>query len=162
MTTKKTKFSDQRFDFTLNINNHIICKRYFSIDNYNEQVVKSVELKELMDELVGMDGYYKKYGMIPNLLRKYAEDFLWNNYNPYFTSTNSEEKKNIFENEDIFTFEIRVDDKVVVSSSFSGNWFPTYVRYKVNIREIVPQIIESISNTFTRRKYTKSYVGVEL
>lgn len=181
MTTKKNEFSDQRFEFTLNINNNIICKRTFNIDNYNPDVIKSYELKSLMDDLVGMDGYYKKLGIIPALLIKYSEDFLWNDYNPYAVNTNNDDKKTFVKTEDVFTFEIKVDNKVVAKSSFSGNWFPTYVRvdeksinttsdgtaptyvrYKVNIREIVPQIIELITNSFTRKKYTKKYLSVQL
>ena len=59
--------------------------------------------------------------------------------------------------EDIFTFEIKVDKKVVAKSSFSGNWFQKDVRYEVNIREIIPNIIGEISEYFSRENYTTLY-----
>ena len=62
-------------------------------------------------------------------------------------------KKNIFKNEDIFTFEIKVDKNIVGKSVFSGNYFPTMVRYQVNIKPIISEIIEEISESFSRKEY---------
>ncbi len=44
---------------------------------------------------------------------------------------------NIYDNEDMFTFQIKVNGKVVAQSIFSGNDYPPKVRYDVNIREII-------------------------
>ena len=56
-------------------------------------------------------------------------------------------------NEDTFTFEIKVDKNIIAKSTFSGNWFPTMVRYQVNIKPIIPNIIEEITEFFTRKDY---------
>jgi hypothetical protein len=55
-TTQNYKNEDQRFEFVLYINNHIICQRYFHIPNFNEDSVNSLEMKELIDNIVGMYG----------------------------------------------------------------------------------------------------------
>jgi hypothetical protein len=153
---KNTNFSNQKFEFLLKINNNIICQRYFSIENYNYKVLRSEELKELVDALCGMNnGSFGECGIIPKFLKDKSVDYLWDRYDPYSEVRREEDaaERDIFKNEDIFTFEIKVDRNVVANSTFSGNWFPTMVRYQVNIKPIIPNIIEEITQYFTRKEY---------
>lgn len=153
---KNTNFASQKFEFLLKINNNIICQRYFSIDGYNKSVLTSVELKELTDSLCGMNnGSFGSCGIVPKFLKSKSVDYLWDRYDPYSEHRREEDAadKDIFKNEDIFTFEIKVDRNIVSKSIFSGNWFPTTVRYQVNIKPIIPNIIEEISEYFTRNEY---------
>jgi hypothetical protein len=153
---KTVNFSNQKFEFLLRINNNIICQRYFSVDGYNKDVLKSVELKSLIDTIAGMNNTsIGACGIIPKFLKDKSVDYLWSRYDPYSETRREEDasEKNIFNNEDIFTFEIKVDKNVVAKSTFSGNWFPTSVRYQVNIKPIIPEIIQEITEFFTRDQY---------
>jgi hypothetical protein len=153
---KNVNFSNQKFEFVLRINNNIICQRYFSVDNYNRDVLKSSELKTLMDSVAGMNnGGFGSCGIIPKFLKDKSVDYLWDRFDPYSEVRREEDaaERNIFKNEDIFTFELKVDKNVVAKSTFSGNWFPTMVRYQVNIKPIIPNIIEEITEFFTRDQY---------
>ena len=95
-----------------------------------------------------------------------SRSYLWRYYNPYQPQIiNVEEgdtKKNIYENEDIFTLQIKVKGRVVAEKMFSGNVYPPKVRYDVDIRSIIPEIISTIQNGLTLKKYTKEYCGYEL
>ena len=153
---KNVNFSNQKFEFVLRINNNIICQRYFSVEGYNRDVLKSSELKTLVDSIAGMNnGDFGTCGIIPKFLKDKSVDYLWDRFDPYSEVRREEDasEKNIFKNEDIFTFEIKVDKNVVAKSTFSGNWFPTVVRYQVNIKPIIPSIIEEITEFFTKREY---------
>jgi hypothetical protein len=157
-----TKIAEQRFEFVLYINKHIICQRYFSIRDYNEKAIRSLEIKELMDRIVGINNdEYKNMGIIPSDLKKKAVEYLYKFYNPY-NPPKEEPYKNIFEKEDIFDFEIKVDKVTVAHSSFSGNYFPPQVRYQVDIKELIPNIISEIKDTLSKKKYTTKYADVEL
>ena len=92
------KIEEQRFEFVLYINNHIICQRYFNIRDFNEDFVKDgFEMKELMDNITGINnGTWGDLGIIPKHLKTKAVDYLWNNYNPYYIQP-EEGVKNIFE-----------------------------------------------------------------
>lgn len=156
------KIEEQRFEFVLYINKNIICQRYFSIKDYNEKSLKSLELKELMDTLVGMNnGQFGSLGLIPAHLKAKAVDYLWKNYNPYYPKK-EDTPKNLFEKEDVFDFEIKVDKVTVAQSTFSGNFFPPQVRYQVDIKEIIPSIISEIKYTLSQKKYTTKYADVTL
>jgi hypothetical protein len=153
---KNVNFSNQKFEFVLRINNNIICQRYFSVEGYNRDVLKSSELKTLVDSIAGMNnGDFGACGIIPKFLKDKSVDYLWDRFDPYSEVRREEDasEKNIFKNEDIFTFEIKVDKNLVANSTFSGNWFPTSVRYQVNIKPIIPEIIEEITEFFTRGQY---------
>jgi len=71
-------------------------------------------------------------------------------------------KVNIYANEDIFTFQIKVKGKIVAQSIFSGNDYPPKVRYDVDIRSIISQIIYTIQYGLTLKKYTREYCGYAL
>jgi hypothetical protein len=153
---KNLNFANQRFEFLFKINNNIICQRYFSIDGYNNRVLSSLELKELVDNISGMNNNnFGECGIIPKFLKDKSVDYLWDRYDPYSEVRREEDasEKDIFKNEDIFSFEIKVDKNIVAKSEFSGNWFPTMVRYQVNIKPIIPNIIEEITEFFTRKQY---------
>ena len=161
MINKKNPWERFRFEFTLYINEQtkkeenakkpIICQRFFDIKNYNKDVIQSLEIKELIDSLTGV--HTPTMGLIPSLLKKKSKRYCWGGYNPYRVVEIEDEIKDIFENEDVFTFEIKVDKKIVAKSSFSGNWFQKDVRYEVNIREIIPTIIKDIEYYFSKDEY---------
>lgn len=148
------KFEEQRFEFVLFINDHIICQRFFDIRNFNEDSVKSLELKDLMDNIIGVNnGDFGRLGIIPNFLKKKAQTYLWDNYNPYHIQKD-ETTKTSTDKIDNFQFEIKVDKKVVSKGMFSGNLFPPKVRYSVDIKEIIPSIINEIRYSLAQKKYT--------
>jgi len=149
------KIQEERFEFVLYINDHIICQRYFNIRDYNEDSIMSLELKELMDNIVGMsNGDWGELGIIPRQLKKKSVDYLWETYNPYFTQQD-EIIKNIFDKLDDFQFEIKVDKLIVAKSGFSGNYFQPKVRYAVDVREIIPSIMHEIRFYLSQKNYTK-------
>ena len=160
MTTTNTtnpakKIEEQRFEFILYINDHIICQRYFNIRDYNEEAIHSFEMKELMDNIAGMhNGAWGQLGIIPNHLKKKSVDYLWGNYNPYDIKP-EEGAKNIFEKVDNFQFEIKVDKESVGKIQFSGNYFQPKVRYAVDIKEIIPSIMAEIRHFLSQKNYNK-------
>jgi len=140
----------QNFEFTLTINGNILCKRYFSVRDINFGNFKDV--KPMMDELTGMDNdYFGGMGLIPTYLKDKSVDYLWRTYNPYFKQTEDNiDRRNVFENEDLIGFKItffdfrRNEERLIGETQFSGNFFPPKVRYEINIRDIIPNIIRTI------------------
>lgn len=150
VTNDNSRKNEERFEFVLCINDHIICQRYLNIRDFNEDSVRSLELKELADSVVGVNnGNFGELGIIPRHLKNKAIDYLWNNYNPYYAKTEPTADKI-----DNFQFEVKVDKKVVLSSGFSGNLFPPRVRYAVDIKEIIPSIMSEIRYYLSQKNYT--------
>ena len=131
MERKVSKYSD-KFEFILRINENIVCQRYFNIRGYNNTAKDSMDLKWELEEK--------------------SEDFLWVNYNPYRlkNSVVRDEKK---EGEDYFTFEIRVDGKIIIIERFTAMDYPPKVRYSVNVKSLIPEVISKIQRCLSKRKY---------
>jgi hypothetical protein len=148
------KKEELRFQFVLYINDNIICQRYFNIFDFKEESVDSIELKELMKSIAGINiCQHGSLGIIPRYLQIKSLKYIWDNYNPYAIQ-NDENSKNNSDRKDNFQFEIKIDDKTVAKTEFSGNYFPPKIRYAVDVREIIPDIVSEIRNYLSLSKYT--------
>lgn len=146
----------KKFEFVLYINQNIICQRYFSVKDYNKDVKRSTDLKWCIDECVKI---------IEDDLKEKSVDFLYRQYNPYQKQTQEEitsNKENPTEKEDVFDFEIKIDDKVVIAKQFSGTPYPQRVRYSVDVRKLIPEIIANIQDVFSQENFDVEYSGIAL
>jgi hypothetical protein len=146
-------YQELPFEFILYVNNNIICQRFFDITNYNEEVLKSYELKELMDEITGMDNDQTgRLGIIPKYLKTKSVDYLWNSYNPYMEH-NENTYKAPPKKGDVFKFEIKVNKKVVAASEFPNEFFTLNPKISVDIREVIYPIMNQIRFYMSRKNY---------
>lgn len=162
---KKPYSTDQRFEFSLYINdNKIICQRFFDVKGYNEEVLDSLELRAMMNDIVGINtNQIGSMGIIPKFLKNKSIEYLWGYYDPYRPQKADEILyKNANDKIDNFQFEVKVDGKVIANSTFSGNQFPPKVRYSVDIRELIPEIIHEIKYYLSKSSYTKQYGAIKL
>ena len=146
----------KKFEFILRINGNIICQRYFSVKNYNRDVRYSMDLKWCIDECVAL---------IESDLTAKAKDHLYRQYNSWHVQTQEEittSRTKDSGKEDVFDFEIKVDDKVIAKKRFSGNPYPQRVRYSVDVRKLIPVIISNIQGTFSLESFDVEYSGFEL
>lgn len=155
MTSKTTKNDEQPFEFVLYVNNNIVCQRDFGINDYNHEVLKSEELKELMDNLCGMSlGSFGELGLIPSHLKNKSVEYLWNNYNPYVEQTD-ENYRMVPKKDDVFKFEIKYHKRVVASALFMNEFFTLTPKVGVDIREITKTIMNEIRLYFSLKNYTR-------
>jgi hypothetical protein len=148
------KNEELRYQFVLYINDNIICQRYFNIIGFDEESVDSLEIKDLMESIAGMsNGSHGSLGIIPRYLQKKSLTYMWDNYNPY-SMQQEENVKSIFDRKDNFQFEIKVDEKTIAKTEFSGNFFPPKIRYAVDVREIIPAIMNEIRISLSQKKYS--------
>ena len=141
----------KKFEFILYINGNIICQRYFSVKKYNSKVIKSYNIMECADDCVRL---------IQNDLKSKTYDYLYKNYNPHKKQLKEEViYEDVYKDEDVFDFEIKIDDRSVVMKRFTGNVYPQRVRYSVDVRRIIPSIIKEIRETFYLQKFDVEYSG---
>lgn len=183
MNDRKTE--QHPFEFVLRINGNIICQRFFNIHNYNPDVIDSLEMRELLDSIAGFNiNDFGQMGIIPSFLKDRSGEYIqFFEDNPHLSYKSGEESdKNIWDKEDNYTFEIRVEDKVVAITQFNGNVFPPKIRYKVNLKhktniwgerqvdengkiihlDIIPTIVKEIKKVFSQRSYENTYMGYDL
>ena len=151
----KKKYKTHPYEFLFLINGNPIVGRNFPINNFNRESLRSYELKETIDDAVG-------------LIQKHFKNNTYNymdRYYNYLVATTAEEDTkpvDIYENEDFFTLQIKVRGRVVCEKIFSGNDYPPNVRYDVDIRKIIPKIIDYLQQGLSRKNYTQNLCGYQL
>lgn len=126
----KTK-NNLQFDFSLFINDKIICQRFFKDNNYQKDYIDFNEAIEIIN-------------VTTNLIKDFIKDesikLLWKNYDPYSQKVMfHKEPKN-----DLFKVTISYNSKLIVSSCIEGYFYPPKVKYQVNIRPIMTIIFSNI------------------
>jgi len=144
----------KKFEFVLYINGNIVVQRYFTVRDFNPKTLKSIDAKYCVDACVEM---------IENNLKSKTFDFLHNTYNPFKEQTQEDIlQEDIYENEDVFDFEIKTDDRLIIKRRFTGNVYPQRIRYSVDIRKIIPDLIKEIQETFSSENFSVEYCGISL
>jgi len=150
----KKKYKSYPYEFLFMINGNPIVGRNFPVNNFNKESLKSYEIKELVSGVSDI---------IRNLFKERTYDYMERYSNYYSTSTEDETKSvDIYENEDFFSIQIKYKGRVVAERIFSGNDYPPNVRYDVDIRKIIPKIIDYLQQGLSDKNYTKNYCGYQL
>lgn len=126
----KTK-NDYQFDFSLFINDKIICQRFFNDHKFKNYEVDFNQAIQIIVEPTNL---------IKDLLKSQSIELLWKNFDSYNHNT-------LFYKEtksDLFKITISYNSKLIASSSIDGNIYQPKIKYNVNIRPIIPLIISSI------------------
>ena len=142
----------KKFEFILRINGNIICQRYFSIKTFNTKFQWGIV--ECLEDCVEM---------VQKQLKNKSVEYLWAQHNPYEKQTEDQINRTpIYDKEDIFDFEIRIDEKTTAIKRFTGNVYPQRVRYSVDIRDLIPKLITRIQESLNQEKISMEYAPTKL
>jgi hypothetical protein len=142
----------KKFEFILRINGNIICQRYFSIKTFNTGFQWGIV--ECLEDCVEM---------VQKQLKNKSVEYLWAQHNPYEKQTEDQINRTpIYDKEDIFDFEIRIDEKTTAIKRFTGNVYPQRVRYSVDIRDLIPKLITRIQESLGKEKISVEYAPTKL
>lgn len=137
----------KKFEFVLRIDNNIICQRFFTVKTFNQKVLRSLDLKYIVDDIVNY---------IKDDLKLKSKLYLWDHYNPYI-----EQKdvvvSDIYKEENYFIFEVKIDNRVVSAKMFDANVYPHKVRFDVNIKHLVGPIISELQGVFSSNKFETEF-----
>lgn len=158
------------FEFTLKINDNIVCQRYFIVKKYNKDCRESLEIKEMMDDIMGVRQHLQ-LGLIPEFFKQKC---VTNSYIDYYTNSSYTEKDDYFSLEVLKNNVRKLRDKngdfdladlkkeVLIEGGFNGNIFHPNTRYIVDIRSIIHDIMKVIQKGLSHKSYTKTYGGTSL
>lgn len=146
MTEKSYK--EERFEFALFVNNNLVCKRNFKINNFIDHSMNSFEFKDVVDEIVNkIDEDLKSksrvytwyYGDVSETLQEPLEEF----HNPLIEPW-----------ECTFKFVITDNKKPVIEKIWDGRFYPKAIRDKVDIANKTVKISNKDGRTFSYDKET--------
>ena len=148
---KEQNYKEERFEFALYVNNNIICKRNFKINDFIEHSMESVEFKHKVDDIV--------YA-IDNDLKSKSRVYLWYYFNPMEPDAIEEFNSPLIDPW-AFTFKFEVSDnkRVVISKIWDGYAYPKAIRDRVDISNKFVKFTSKDGKTYSYEKesFFKSY-----
>jgi hypothetical protein len=142
--SEQQSFKTERFFFTLYINDFIVCQRNFSINNFIENSMQTIEFKETVDKIVKM---------IDDDLKQKSRVYLWYNYNPDDPVSVEEFNQPLIEPWSYtFRFEVSDRDKVMISKIWDGYGYPRAIRDRVDLSNKTVKITTKDGKTYSYDK----------
>jgi hypothetical protein len=144
MENKEKDYKEERFEFTLFVNDNIICKRNFRIFNFIEGSMNTLEFKEKVDEIVKI---------IDDDLKSKSRVFTWYYFNP-----NEPDEFEEYAGSPLApwacTFKITISDnkRDVITRIWDGYAYPKPIREKVDLSNKNVKITNKDGQTFSYEK----------
>ncbi len=132
MSNKRDYQNEQRkFEFTIYLNENIIVQRFFNIIGFNKKAINSLNFKEALDINQEVIQWHLKCKTI---------DYLNDNKMSFFEDPNFD--KNDFN--DTMRFVVKMNGNVIGFREWDATTYPTKVRYTVDVREHIYDIITRV------------------
>jgi len=126
-----------KFEFILTLENNIVIQRFFNVPNYNPRSRNSDELYECVTEICNT---------IATDLKWKTLDYLNDNINYFMVNEPTEIK------EEYFLLRIKLGEEVFISRIFPAHIYHPKVRYAVDIRPKIREILADVTNVLSLKK----------
>jgi hypothetical protein len=139
-----------KMEFLLTLNDKIIVQRYFNVIGYRHENRNSMEIYRLVNQIRDIVIQDSKMKTVVYMLEN--QDLIESNSDVMKTSmTEGPEKFNIY---------IKVNEKTICHRQFDAKLFPPKVRYTVDVRPHIKNILGSLTDIFSADNLTFEYLGL--
>lgn len=141
-----------KLEFLMKVNSNIIVQRLFNIKDYNPKAKSSVDLYNLIKDF--------KIDLEKELKMKTATYMLDNMYeimnNPAILDTS------YTDGPESFSIYIKEGDKTICHREFDAKIYPPKIRYTVDVRPHLKNLLMSLTDIFSSKNLTYKYLEVTL
>ena len=141
-----------KMEFLLTLNDNIVVQRFFNVRNYNPKAKNSLELYEFMKALSEELHYYLKMKTVVYMMDN--RDSIEHDASIMNTSfTDGAEVFNLF---------VRVGEQTICHRVFDGKRYPPKVRYTVDVRPFLKDVLRELTDIFSNNKLSYKYLEFDL
>lgn len=140
-----------KFEFLLTLDGNIICQRFFNVKDYNPTSRKSLDLHDEVKNICSE---------ISEDLKIKSCDYLSENQHFFSNSEYVEDPKEA--EEQYFLLQIKQNDEVFIERIFAAHYYPPKVRYAVDIRPKLRQILTDLTDVLSLRQPETTYLQYNL
>ena len=139
-------------EFLLTLNDNIVVQRFFNVRNYNPKAKNSLDLYEFMKSLSEELHYYLKMKTVVYMMDN--RDSIEHDASIMNTSfTDGPEVFNLF---------VRVGEQTICHRVFDGKRYPPKVRYTVDVRPFLKDVLRELTDIFSNNKLSYKYLEFDL
>jgi hypothetical protein len=141
-----------KMEFLLTLNDNIVVQRFFNVRGYNPKARKSIELYEFILSLRDELQYVLKMKTVVYMIDN--KDSIVNDPSIMSTSYTDEPE--------IFNIYVKVGDMTICHRVFDGKLYPPKVRYTVDVRPFLKEVLRELTDIFSSDDLTYDYLEFDL
>jgi len=141
-----------KMEFLLTLNDNIVVQRFFNVRNYNPKAKNSLELYEFMKSLSEELHYYLKMKTVVYMMDN--RDSIEHDASIMDTS--------FTDGPEIFNLFVKVGEQTICHRIFDGKLFPPKVRYTVDVRPFLKDVLRELTDIFSNNKLSYKYLEFDL
>ena len=141
-----------KMEFLLTLNDNIVVQRFYNVRNFNPQARHSYDLpyfmKQVEDDLVTDLKMKTVMYMMDNQEAIYLDPEILN-------TSNTDDPEN-------FNMYVKLADDVIFHRIFDGKLYPPKVRYTVDVRPSLKNILKGLTDFFSAENLCYDYMDYDL
>ena len=141
-----------KMEFLLTLNDNIVVQRYYNVKGYNPKAKNSIEFYEFIKSLKEELHYYLKMKTVVYMMDN--RDAI--EHDPAIMETS------FTEGPEMFNIYVKVGDTTLCHRQFDGKLYPPKVRYTVDVRPFLKEVLRELTDIFSNNKLTYEYLDLEL
>lgn len=141
-----------KMEFLLTLNDNIVVQRFFNVRGYNPKAKNSIELLDFINDLKNELQYHLKMKTTIYMMDN-KEAII---HDPSIMNTS------YTDGPEVFNIYVKVGDTTICHRIFDGKFFPPKVRYTVDVRPFLKEILRNLTDIFSSQKLTYQYLEFDL
>jgi hypothetical protein len=130
-----------KMEFLIKLNDNVVIQRYFNVKDYNNSVKYGTEPYDYIKYLSEKLQYKLKMKTVVYMLDNYYDI----EENPQILETSNTEGP------EVFNIYVRLNDETICHESFNAKVYPPKVRYTMDIRPEVKNILKELTDIFSEK-----------
>jgi hypothetical protein len=141
-----------KMEFLLTLNENIVVQRFFNVRGYNPKARLSTDLYEYM---------YTVKEVLHNYLRMKTVVYMLDNRDAIAYDA-SVMNTSFTDGPENFHLYVKIGDETICHRIFDGKLYPPKVRYTVDVRPYLKDILSNLTDIFSKHDLNHEYCGIEL
>jgi len=141
-----------KLEFLLTLNDNFVVQRFFNVKGFNPKAKNSIELYEFLKDVSDTLKYDLKMKTTIYMLDN--KDSIM--YDPSVMETS------FTDGPEVFNIYIKLGEQVISHRTFDGKMFPPKVRYTVDVRSYLKDLLKELTDIFSSQKLNFKYLGYDL
>lgn len=141
-----------KLEFLLTLNDNIVVQRFFNVRGFNPKTKNSLDLYEYMKSVVDSLHYDLKMKTVVYMLDN-KESIA---HDPSVMETS------FTDGPEIFNLVIRYGEQVICHRQLDAKLYPPKVRYTVDIRPFLKEVLRDLTDIFSSNNLSYSYLSYDL
>lgn len=141
-----------KMEFLLTLNDNIVVQRYFNVRNYNPNARRSYDLAYFMGQVEEIFNSDLKMKTVMYMMDNQEGIFL----DPELLNTSNTAGP------ELFNMYVKLSDEIIFHRIFDGKLYPPKVRYTVDVRPSLKNILKGLTDIFSAENLSYEYMEYDL